>query len=53
MKFLDKQDKEVSYNFGIHPIHRKHPNGHENTATTEIILAANVQQMKQCFPLFY
>jgi hypothetical protein len=43
MKILDKEDKEVSYNFGIHRIHRKHHYNYEHVTTPETVLAANIQ----------
>jgi hypothetical protein len=43
MKFYNKKDKEVSYNFGIYHIHRKHYYDHENITTTKAVLAAKVQ----------
>jgi hypothetical protein len=43
MKFEGKQDKEVSYNFGIHHIHRKHHYDYEYIPTKETVLAANIQ----------
>ena len=53
MKFLDKKDTKVSYDFGILHNYRKHRYDHENITTTETVLAANVPQAKQNLPLFY
>jgi hypothetical protein len=44
---------QVGYNFGILHNYRKHHYDHKSITTTEIVLAANVQQAKQSLPLFY
>ena len=40
MKFYEKQDKEIIYNFCIQHIYRKHHLHHENITTTKTIHAA-------------
>ena len=40
MKFLEKQDKEIIYNFCIQHIYRKHNFHHENITITETVYAA-------------
>ena len=47
MKIEHMQDKEVTYNFSIHHIHRKHHLYHGNTHLTETAHAAISAHMRQ------
>ena len=52
MKFKDKLDIEVGYNFGIHYNYRKYHYCHENITSIESALAAKVLQTYQAMFFF-
>ena len=52
MKIKHKLYYEVTYNFGIHHIHKKHHSHHEILTTTETAHAAILEYNNLMFHLF-